>query len=1394
MHNVRSRSIITLAVIAFALTMLISNEAGAGFKYHHMSVKNCTVTSSQWDAKSGNDWKLTLPVALHSANLGPTSQHYACGEMLALAEERIAMKGPLVIRADGSKDHHFVISGGCLHDDNNDGACDKWDTEEVCYEEALVDPDDPSKGTTCVNEVTVTKRTVLDAKEIPSGYDCVVMIEEDIDWVEIQNLEIQNIPDGMKGVCFYGNDGSATHVEVNGGDDGFYISETGAGNVIYSDCSLRNTKNSGIVFGNPSESANNLILPNTGAISSVDDDGFMYLASGARLSITQLKSSDNWISSEQPYRVKIIDKSAIYKPGDETPSSIIIEGYIANVEGLSDDACPEEAAGGLSAIQVYSVGGKSDSGTAKEDGELVAFVGKAIDYGMDNTTGTFRINVPVDDFSRIILVPEMLGGGVGQASEIIHITYTDNDEDIQCPDVNITSPFGSLGGGVGGAGVMTSYQHCRDVRKIPQAAGLGASGGLAKGYDTDSDGLPDDDEDINRNCVWDEGKETNFYEPDTDGDGIPDGVGKETIMHHNDNDGYPNVLDKDSDADGVWDGHEDRNQHFFTGVGTKVTKGVLYKFGGSFDTRSPIKSKTTNKPIECTLGSGNESKTGVRYMWYIVTCAKDDPYCETYYADPTQGNWGDISSGEEAVDETTVKRLKMHMCRNRSLGDRANFDGDLDIDNNEMNPWKWDSDGDTWCDAGGASGSGTDGGCGKTYTLKSTVDMSDLEAYLASLPLDSTTDFDVATATSKGVDMCPLFPTPGATDLADQVDKCKGENKCHPKDILWGIDPDYVYWDELDGSPVSFLDESGQMGVPDLFEIDGLTREMLMGICQGDVDGDGIPDCVEQPTLECDSQNAAGNTPQSQKLKYWDANSDGDTMPDNIDVCPESAATGSKSDEFTPDKNPYVDYSCDPFKSVYADDPIRDVLAFFIDRDQDGLYDAEEDKDRDGMGFEGNDSTQGAITIDMLATIETNPLRADSDNDGASDFKEINTHVKVNGDGKPVYTNPRNADTDGDGLPDGDEDRDGQEGFNLVNLNQMGSEGCIDAMKQDTDPTSKDTDNDGLEDGIEVTGDLVVGEAFLTKIMDDEIWENIGGIPMVSNPRSKDSDNDGLKDADEYNGSMVKWNGSNPCMRDSDADNEDDIDEEPGCRLNDDPNCVGGADGPGGKDSDSDGLTDLCEKELGTDPQNQDTDGDGLWDGDEDINHNCTYEANLNETNPFEPDTDMDGINDGFELKYGTDPTNIDTDGDCIPDGPMTLSDGTTSLGEDKNQNGVFDMGSETNALEIDTDQDGLTDGYTSSSGLGEDLNCNGMRDQDEQGNWMESDPTNPDSDGDGQSDGQEVGGNPANYAKTWNREGCSLIAGQAAGSSTGMLYLFGSLLMLMTTRVISRKKRKTPA
>lgn len=88
-------------------------------------------------------------------------------------------------------------------------------------------------------------------------------------------------------------------------------------------------------------------------------------------------------------------------------------------------------------------------------------------------------------------------------------------------------------------------------------------------------------------------------------------------------------------------------------------------------------------------------------------------------------------------------------------------------------------------------------------------------------------------------------------------------------------------------------------------------------------------------------------------------------------------------------------------------------------------------------------------------------------------------------------------------------------------------------------------------------------------------------------------------------------------------------------------------------DSDRDGLTDIQEASVGTDPNNPDTDGDGLSDGDEVL---------IYLTNPRNRDTDGDMLSDYDEVMiYKTNPNNPDTDGDGIPDG-VEVMQGTDPL------------------------------------------------------------------------------------------------------------------------------------
>jgi outer membrane protein OmpA-like peptidoglycan-associated protein len=182
-------------------------------------------------------------------------------------------------------------------------------------------------------------------------------------------------------------------------------------------------------------------------------------------------------------------------------------------------------------------------------------------------------------------------------------------------------------------------------------------------------------------------------------------------------------------------------------------------------------------------------------------------------------------------------------------------------------------------------------------------------------------------------------------------------------------------------------------------------------------------------------------------------------------------------------------------------------------------------------------------------------------------------------------------------------------------------------------------------------------------------------------------------------------------------------------------------------DDDKDGLTNCEEKLLGTDPNNPDTDGDGLSDGDEVMKY---------KTNPLKADTDGDGLNDGDEvMKYKTDPNKADTDGDGLSDGDEVMKYKTDPLKADTDGDGLND-GQEVNGSTIiikvvgksadtklvktdplnkDTDGDGLNDGQE-VNGTKVEIKIVG---QEPFSKVCITDPTNPDTDGDGLNDGDEI-------------------------------------------------------
>lgn len=95
-------------------------------------------------------------------------------------------------------------------------------------------------------------------------------------------------------------------------------------------------------------------------------------------------------------------------------------------------------------------------------------------------------------------------------------------------------------------------------------------------------------------------------------------------------------------------------------------------------------------------------------------------------------------------------------------------------------------------------------------------------------------------------------------------------------------------------------------------------------------------------------------------------------------------------------------------------------------------------------------------------------------------------------------------------------------------------------------------------------------------------------------------------------------------------------------------------------DADQDGLSNLKEFQKNTDPQNPDSDGDGLLDGVEN-GTGIWKSATETGTDPLKADSDGDGLSDGdedFSQPTGTDPNKADTDGDAYPDN-VELTAGT---------------------------------------------------------------------------------------------------------------------------------------
>ena len=251
--------------------------------------------------------------------------------------------------------------------------------------------------------------------------------------------------------------------------------------------------------------------------------------------------------------------------------------------------------------------------------------------------------------------------------------------------------------------------------------------------------------------------------------------------------------------------------------------------------------------------------------------------------------------------------------------------------------------------------------------------------------------------------------------------------------------------------------------------------------------------------------------------------------------------TGDADGDGTPNLTE-VDSLLDPYNGDYDGDCTKDSEDAFPDNPNERL-----DTDGDGLG---------------------NNEDLDADNDGASDDEE-----------QAAGTDPIDSDSDDDGVIDGSDNcglvSNGDQGN--VDEDAMG-DFCDDDSDNDdlsddresellTNPRDADSDDDGLNDGREVDTD-------------------------GTDPLDPDSDDDGRVDGvDRFPKNITEWEDTD---NDGVGDNADNCDTTPNAdQANMDGDSMGDA---CDSDDDGDGVSDVIENRIGSNPLNADTDGDTLTD------------------------------------------------------------------------------------------------------------------------------------------------------------------------------------------------------